>query len=257
VKILWHGATKSLIIGKFVGDMDKSKFDVTTAVHSNSNPKFFIFLLHHHSELNRDLVYITMSFFDRYLSRLPVLDHMMIHLVAMTSLYLATKVHSIKKISIATIISLSGGLLSKDQVLGMEQSIMKSLEWYLNPPTPALFVTVLYPLMEKLTDDEDIMVEIKDLAIHLLELAVYDSCYFIDKPPSLMAHAAIMQAMNLLAIPMETQKRLEALPKSNYPFSIEDCSYRLHHIYCKKYERFDAQHSIHSPHSPSPTTVQW
>ena len=209
-----------------------------------------------HSELNRDLVYITMSFFDRYLSRVPVLvsDHMMIQLVAMTSLYLATKVHSIKKLSIATIIHLSEGLLSCDQVLGMEHSIMKSLDWYLNPPTPSTFVTVLYPLMKKLTDDEDTMVEIRDLAIHLLELAVYDSYYFINKPPSLMAHAAIMGAMNLKAIPMETQKRLEALPKSDYPFSIEDCSNRLQHIYCKKYERFDAQHSIHSP---SPTTVQW
>jgi hypothetical protein len=212
-----------------------------------------------HSELNKDLVYITMSFFDRYLSRVPVLvsDHMMIQLVAMTSLYLAIKVHSPKdkKMSIASIIHLSDGLLSKDQVLGMEHSIMKSLEWYLNPPTPATFVTVLYPLMKKLTDDEDTMVEIKDLAIHLLELAVYDSYYFINKPPSLMAHAAIMGAMNLKAIPMETQKRLDALPKSDYPFSIEDCSNRLQHIYfSKEYERLDAQHSIHSP---SPTTVQW
>ncbi len=195
-----------------------------------------------------------MSFFDRYLSRLPVLDHMMIQLVAMTSLYLAVKVHSVKKLSIADIIHLSEGLLSYDQVLWMEQSIMKSLNWYLNPPTPATFVTVLYPLMEKLTDDEDNMVKIKDRAIHLLELAVqYDSYYFINKPPSLMAHAAIMAAMNIRAIPMETQKRLEALPKSGYPYSIEDCSYRLQHIYfSKKYERFDAQHSIHSP---SPTTV--
>ena len=205
--------------------------------------------------MNRDLVYITMSFFDRYLSRVPVLvsDHMTTQLVAMTSLYLAIKVHSVKKLSIANIIYLSCGSISKDQVLGMEHSITKSLDWYLNPPTPASFVTVLYPLMEKLTDDEDTMVEIKDLAIQLLELAVSDS-YFIDKPPSLMAHAAIMGAMNMRAIPMETQKRLEALPKSGYPFSIEDCSYRLQHIYCKKYERFDAEHSIHSP---SPTTVKW
>ena len=210
-----------------------------------------------HSELNRDLVYITMSFFDRYLSRVPVLvsDHMTTQLVAMTSLYLAIKVHSVKKLSIANIIYLSCGSISKDQVLGMEHSITKSLDWYLNPPTPASFVTVLYPLMEKLTDDEDTMVEIKDEAIYLLELAVSDS-YFIDKPPSLMAHAAIMAAMNIRAIPMETQKRLdEALPKSGYPFSIEDFSYRLQHIYCycKQYERlFDAEHSIHSP---SPTTV--
>lgn len=197
-----------------------------------------------------------MSFFDRYLSRVPVLvsDHMTTQLVAMTSLYLAIKVHSVKKLSIADIIHLSGGPISCDQVLGMEQSIMKSLDWYLNPPTPASFVTVLYPLMEKLTDDEDTMVEIKDLAIHLLELAVYDSYYLINKPPSLMAHAAIMGAMNLRAIPMETQKRLEALPKSGHPYSIEDCSYRLQHIYNKKYERLDAEHSIHSP---SPTTVQW
>ena len=172
-----------------------------------------------------------MSYFDRYLSRYSGLDEVMTQLVAMTSLYLAVKVHSTKKMSIPSMISLSRGVFRHDQIVKMELCIMKSLGWYLNPPTPSTFVHVLYPLMEKLTDyDEAAMVEIKDLSNYLLELSVCDG-FFINKPPSLIAHSAITVAMNILATPMKIQNRLQALPKSASLSSIEECACRLQNIY--------------------------
>ena len=182
-----------------------------------------------HSDMDRDLVFIAMSFFDRYLSRYSV-DETLTQLVAMTCLYLAVKVHSSKKISISSIVSLSRGFFRLDQVVKMEMCIMKSLNWYLNPPTPSTFVDILHPMMLELTEDEDSMAEIKDLAKYLLELSVCDG-YFINKNPSLIAHAAITAAMNVLATPIKIQRKLQALPTSASPPSIDECAGRLYNIY--------------------------
>lgn len=182
-----------------------------------------------HCDMDRDLVFIAMSFFDRYLSRYSV-DETLTQLVAMTCLYLAVKIHSSKKISIISIVSLSRGFFRLDQVVKMEMCIMKSLNWYLNPPTPSTFVDILYPLMEELVGGDDSASEIKDLAKYLLELSVCDS-YFINKNPSLIAHAAITVAMNVLATPMKVQRQLQSLPNTASPSSIEDCAGRLHNIY--------------------------
>lgn len=181
------------------------------------------------SDMDRDLVFVAMSFFDRYLSRYSV-DETLTQLVAMTCLYLAVKVHSSKKISITSIVSLSRGYFRLDQVIKMEMCIMKSLNWYLNPPTPSTFVDILYPLMDELTDDDASVAEIKDLAKYLLELSVCDG-YFINKNPSLIAHAAIATAMNVLATPVKIQRRLQSLPNAASPSSIEECAGRLYNIY--------------------------
>ena len=52
------------------------------------------------SELDRDIVGISLSYFDRYLSRHTSIDETLYQLVALTSLYLAVKLHSTRKISI-------------------------------------------------------------------------------------------------------------------------------------------------------------
>lgn len=52
------------------------------------------------SDIDRDIVVIAVSYFDLYLStRKRNTDGSLIRLVAMTSLYLAIKLHSTKKIS--------------------------------------------------------------------------------------------------------------------------------------------------------------
>jgi hypothetical protein len=179
--------------------------------------------------MDRDLVFIAMSFFDRYLSRYHV-DETLTQLVAMTCLYLAVKVHSSKKISISSIVSLSRGVFRLDQVVKMEMCILKSLNWHLNPPTPTTFIDILQPLMLELTEDEDAVAEIKDIAKYLLELSVCDS-YFINKNASLIAYAAIIAAMNVLVTPIKIQKQLQSLPNTASASSIEECAERLQNIY--------------------------
>lgn len=124
---------------------------------------------------------------------------------------------------------------------------MKSLNWYLNPPTPSTFVDVLSPIMGEITNDEDITAEIKDNAKYLLELSVCDG-YFVRKHPSLIGHAAIIVAMKILGTPRNIQMRIyQSLPTSASSTSIEDCALRLQQIY-------DASVTEHELRS-SPTSV--
>ena len=200
--------------------------------------------------MDRDLVFIAMSFFDRFLSRYQV-DETLTQLVAMTCLYLAIKVHSSKKISISSIVSLSRGVFRLDQVVKMELCVMKSLNWYLNPPTPSTFVDVLSPIMEEITNDEHITAEIKDNAKYLLELSVCDG-YFVSKHPSLIGHAAIIVAMKILGtmkIPRNIQIRFhQSLPTTASSTSIEECASRLQQIYI-------ASTTEHGELRSSPTSV--
>ena len=205
-----------------------------------------------YSDMERDLVFIAMSFFDRYLSRYSV-DETLTQLVAMTCLYLAVKIHSSKKISISSIVSLSRGFFRLDQVVKMEMCIMKSLNWYLNPPTPSTFVDILYSLMVELTQDEVTVTEIKDLSKYLLELSVCDG-FFINKDPSLIAHASIIAAMSVLATPIKIQRQLQPLPNSASHFAIDECAGRLHNIYSVSMTEHQLS-SSESGREASPTSV--
>ena len=61
------------------------------------------------SDIDRDVVSISLSYFDRYLSRHTSIDETLYQLVAMTSLYVAVKLHSTRKISVASMVSIDIG----------------------------------------------------------------------------------------------------------------------------------------------------
>lgn len=61
---------------------------------------------------------ISLSYFDRYLSRHTSIDETLYQLVAMTSLYVAVKLHSTRKISVASMVSIGiGASLIVDDVM--------------------------------------------------------------------------------------------------------------------------------------------
>ena len=63
-------------------------------IRMDSSPK-------HISDIDRDVVVIAISYFDRNLSkRKRNMNRSLTQLVAMTSLYLAVKLHSTKKVSV-------------------------------------------------------------------------------------------------------------------------------------------------------------
>ena len=66
---------------------------------------FFLLNAQCFSDIDRDVVSIALFYFDRYLSFHTSIAESLYQLVAMTSLYLAVKVHSTRKISVAGIVS--------------------------------------------------------------------------------------------------------------------------------------------------------
>ena len=182
----------------------------------------------------------------------------MFQLVAMTSLYLAVKMHSTRKISVSSIVSfwlkhlmshihihlfltsmpvhhllkssLSKGCFRVDQILKMEICIIKSLRWHLNPPTPSMYLNVVNPLLDISVIDPQASFEITELSRYLLELSVCDA-YFIDKKPSSIAYAAISVAMEGLPTPAKMQRDLGLYQLDKSPHMTELCARRLRHVY--------------------------
>lgn len=179
-----------------------------------------------HCDIDRSVVSIALSYFDRYLSLHTPTSETLIQLVAMSSLYLAVKLHSTRKISVSSMASLSQGRLRVDQVLKMELCIIKSLCWRLNPPTPSIYLTVAGPLIDASADGGDTSTNVKELSNYLLELSVCDSG-FADKKPSCIAYAAILVAMDVLSIP----KKSDLYRLDNSPHMTELCIQQLHQIY--------------------------
>lgn len=116
-------------------------------------------------------------------------------------------------------------------------SIAETLHWYLNPPTPAMYLNVASHLLidESSVDPKDevsssSVATVQELSRYLIELAVCDG-YFVDKDPSNIAYAAIILAMDIFAIPPKKKEyflehRLEHSPKI-----AELCARRIRLIY--------------------------
>ena len=149
-----------------------------------------------HFDLNREVVSITMNHLDRFLA---TCDHDVekntFQLLAMTSLYLAIKLNEYKhllipgsKSSMDTILQLSRGFFTLQQMEKMEYDILQRLQWHLHPPTPQLFVKHFLCFLSPEHQ------EVHDLAQFLVELSVMDY-FFVSFKPSEVAIAAILNAL--------------------------------------------------------------
>jgi len=220
-----------------------------------------------HCDIDRGVVSICLSYFDRYLSlSMPHTSSIMntqreslIQLVAMSSLYLAVKLNSTRKISVTMMASLSQGNFREDQISKMELCIIKSLRWHLHPPTPFIYLTIASPLIE---DDDrssysstnndhyqganqgvhqdynsnknsnmnnnNTNTNIIELSRYLIELSVCDG-FFVDKSPSSIAHAAITLAMETM--PRRTPYSVAFHRLEHDPRVTDVCARRLRQVY--------------------------
>lgn len=174
-------------------------------------------------DLSRELVSISTFYLDQYLSIYYIMDTVslpfLFQVVAITSIYLAIKIHSPKKFHIAVICQSSNGRITKTNIEEMEISIMSSLRWCLYPPTPVSFLDNIFPLIMNVdieyTDSDNgrgdnndntlshhllvdprIAVQLLECARFLIELSV---CAYPLVPirPSSITIAAIMYSIEL------------------------------------------------------------
>jgi len=158
--------------------------------HILCSPSNNRYILKYYSDIDRDVVSISLSYFDRYLSRRASIDEALYQLVAMTSLYLAVKLHSTRKISVSSMSALSKGHFRIDQIETMEVLLIRTLQWRLNPPTPTILLNIASPIIHALVKDVYESYEIEELSRYLLELSVCDG-FFIDKKQSSIAHMQV------------------------------------------------------------------
>jgi Cyclin, N-terminal domain/Cyclin, C-terminal domain len=144
-----------------------------------------------------------MSYIDRYMmtntGKNALRDRKTFQLVAMTSLYIAVKIHEPEAMDPKVISSLSRGAYTEDEVTEMEMNILKALKWRMNPPTAMSF---LYQYLSLLTDHgipEYEMARVNELAKLQIDASV-NVHSFVGVNPSSLAFAALSNALSILKL---------------------------------------------------------
>lgn len=140
---------------------------------------------------NREIVAVAFSIVDRYLAKkaryhVPI-SRVDYQLFCMTSIYIAVKMlEPLRKLSIESVIDMSRGYYTKEDVVATELDILQSLKWHVNPPTVVSFLRAYLVLVP----DSDSLL---GPCLHIVESALADS-YFVSQKASSLAKAAILMA---------------------------------------------------------------
>ena len=203
-----------------------------------------------HFGYDREIVAVAMNCFDRYLAHTggasASIESRTYQLAAMTSLYVATKLHADrsekgqdnatsnrkKMLRVSSFVQLSRDQFSPRDIAVMEKHLLQVLQWRVNPPTPMLFVGHLLRIMPtfakpgNISSTDATSQQHRALVIHVLhELARYLTELSTFLPPSYtatssseVAYASIHLALDLLSpvTALPTQVRTEYLARLDY-----------------------------------------
>ena len=187
-----------------------------------------------HFELEREVVCIAFNYVDRYLLAAGgVIDKRQFQLLAMTCLYLSIKVHggyimaTGSPSTMKTMLMLSRGHYSTEEMESMEYDILQRLQWHVHPPTPQLILRLLLP------ESFQHFHKIFDLENFMIELSVTDY-FFVPYKPSETAAAALFGALERLFshsnIQLDHSLMIRLKPMETP--RVIDCKERLLSIYC-------------------------
>ena len=155
-------------------------------------------------ELRSETIEIAMSCLDRHLSVCTekLEDRHLYQLAALTALYTAIKIHEPKFVSLDDIEILGRYQFTRDQVLEMEQEMLRSINWHVHPPTIMDFVHQLVDVIpENILPGRQIIIEMADLQV---ENAVCDY-KSVSLKSSWISFAVIMNAIESLVHPKNHQ----------------------------------------------------
>lgn len=163
-------------------------------------------------KFRRETVGIGMSYLDRYLctpkGREALCNRKQYQLAAMTALYIAIKIHEPLEMETSLLADLSRGCYTEMEFVDMEQTMLTSLKWRVNGPTPLGFVQTFMALLPDAVHPTVAGV-IMDYARYQTELAVSDHS-FVAVLPSDLALAAVlnaMEGMNYTLLPPKVQAK--------------------------------------------------
>lgn len=207
-----------------------------------------------HFYLEREIVGIAMNYMDRYLALVPAVDKRLFQLLAMTCVYLSIKLHHFRVLLIPgssstmeSILNLSRGFFSLDEMKSMEYSILHLLNWHVHPPIPQDFVRIF--LSDDGGDDDGDDLEALKRAIFITELAVAD-CFFVPYKPSVVAMAALAMVKRQQWSPSE---KLSSVCFDFDSPEVKACCDRLERTYASIQD--DLEQEITDGQAPSPVSV--
>lgn len=163
-------------------------------------------------KFQRELVAIAMSYVDRYILATDevnsaLLSERSFRVLALTSLYIAIKVHRPEFIPIACYTALYNDIDEID-IENMEMKLGFTLNWRLHPPTAVSFVRLILRLVNSETA-KDVSKTLKDditlQAFYITELASSDS-FFVSQKPSHICLAAVLIAIDQYYSPTEARE---------------------------------------------------
>ncbi|KAL9187765.1 hypothetical protein ACHAXT_006143 [Thalassiosira profunda] len=172
--------------------------------------------------LDREIVYVSMRYFDRYLARQASPPSTVLgRLLGLSCLYVACKLYgsatespsspssatSSIKLRLQDFCNMSCGQYCEQMIAEMELSLLSNLEWKLHPPTPTDFLVRFVKILSLLLNDggrhADNGVDsigkgwsVFEVARYQIELGTYSSDLCHNFPASKIALAALLNAMD-------------------------------------------------------------
>lgn len=155
-----------------------------------------------HYGFDREVVGIALNYFDRYLSKQSPengFTRERYQLIAMSSLFLAIKVHGVAEEEPSSrhraLSRLCYGHFAAETILATERDILVTLNWFVNPPTfhqIALAFSQVHPLRQTSPSNNSYIYE---AARFQCELAVFIPDLLQKYKPSEIVFAAMLNAM--------------------------------------------------------------
>ncbi|XP_028805321.1 G2/mitotic-specific cyclin S13-7 [Neltuma alba] len=143
--------------------------------------------VHRKFELMPETLHLTINIVDRFLS-LKAVSRKELQLVGISSMLIACKYEEIWSPEVNDFVCISDNAYKREQVLVMEKTILRKLEWYLTVPTPYVFL-VRYIKVSSPSDKE-----MENMAYFLAELGLVHYATVILYSPSVIAASAVYAA---------------------------------------------------------------
>ncbi|KAI4308233.1 hypothetical protein L6164_031330 [Bauhinia variegata] len=143
--------------------------------------------VHRKFELMPETLYLTMNIVDRFLS-MRFVPRKELQLVGISSMLIACKYEEIWAPEVHDFVCISDNTYTREQILMMEKTILRKLDWYLTVPTPYVFLSRYI----KASTPSDKQME--NTVFFLAELSLMHYPAIILYCPSLIAASAVYAA---------------------------------------------------------------
>jgi hypothetical protein len=151
-----------------------------------------------------------MNFLDRYVvtakGSISLLDRNYYQGMAITCLYMATKIHASAAISASDMAQITRYVYTVEQIEEMERHILHAIEWHVNPPTVSAYVSEFMRLLiahlhesQAFTDVSNVSLlsTVKEL-IHAQTISAFGEESFITVPASIIAYISLRNAIQFI-----------------------------------------------------------